>query len=154
MTRDSVRGFIPRRTAIDREILKQNDPTMQALVIDDSRAVRMIVGDILREQGFLVHEAGHGRDGLQKLLENPEVALILVDWNMPVMDGLEFIQTVRQSQAWNSVRIVMVTTETESEQVQKAINAGADEYVMKPFTKEVLIAKLTMLDAFEHEPEE
>jgi two-component system, chemotaxis family, chemotaxis protein CheY len=121
----------------------------QALVIDDSRAVRMIVGNILREQGFDVHDAVHGQDGLERLQENPEINLVLVDWNMPVMDGLEFIQAVRRVPAWNAVRLVMVTTETESEQVQRAMDAGANEYVMKPFTSEVLVAKLSLLEAFE-----
>jgi two-component system chemotaxis response regulator CheY len=122
---------------------------MQALVIDDSRAVRMLVGSILREQGFDVCDAAHGQQGLDKLRENPEIRLILVDWNMPVMDGLQFIQAVRAQRAWDGVRIVMVTTETESEQVQRAIDAGANEYVMKPFTREVLVAKLSLLGAFE-----
>lgn len=122
---------------------------MQALVIDDSRAVRLLIGNILREQGFDVSDAGDGQQGLDKLRENPEIGLVLVDWNMPVMDGLEFIQAVRRDRSWDSVRIVMVTTETESEQVQRAITAGANEYVMKPFTPEVLVAKLSMLGAFE-----
>lgn len=122
---------------------------MQALVIDDSRAVRLLIGNILREQGFDVYQAGDGQQGLEQLQENPEIGLILVDWNMPVMDGLEFIKAVRQSRVWDSVRIVMVTTETESEQVQRAITAGANEYVMKPFTPEVLVAKLSLLGAFE-----
>ena len=122
---------------------------MQALVIDDSRAVRMLVGDILREQGFEVCEAAHGQEGLAKLQENPGVNLVLVDWNMPVMDGLEFIKAVRAQCAWDGLRIVMVTTETESEQVQRAMNAGANEYVMKPFTADVLVAKLSLLGAFE-----
>lgn len=122
---------------------------MQALVIDDSRAVRLLVGNILREQGFEVHEAGDGLQGLERLQDNPEVGLVLVDWNMPVMDGLEFIKTVRKSRTWDSLRIVMVTTETESEQVQRAMTAGANEYVMKPFTSEVLVAKLSLLGVFE-----
>ena len=122
---------------------------MQALVIDDSRAVRLLVGNILRGQGFEVHEAGDGQQGLEELHQNPEIGLILVDWNMPVMDGLEFIKAVRQSRAWDSVRLVMVTTETESEQVQRAMTAGANEYVMKPFTSEVLVAKLSLLGVFE-----
>lgn len=122
---------------------------MQALVIDDSRAVRMIVGNILREQGFEVQDAANGREGLARLSENPEIGLVLVDWNMPVMDGLEFIEAVRRVPAWNAVRLVMVTTETESEQLQRAMNAGANEYVMKPFTSEVLIAKLSLLGALE-----
>lgn len=122
---------------------------MQALVIDDSRAVRLLIGSILREQGFDVCEAAHGQEGLQRLHDNPDISLILVDWNMPVMDGLEFIQAVRGQREWDSVRIVMVTTESESQQVQRAMTAGADEYVMKPFTREVLVAKLSLLGAFE-----
>jgi two-component system, chemotaxis family, chemotaxis protein CheY len=122
---------------------------MQALVIDDSRAVRLLIGNILREQGYDVVAAGHGQEGLERLQENSEIRLVLVDWNMPVMDGLEFIQAVRKVRTWDEVRLVMVTTETESEQVQRAITAGANEYVMKPFTAEVLIAKLSLLGAFE-----
>lgn len=122
---------------------------MQALVIDDSRAVRLLVGNILREQGYDVVAAGHGQEGLERLQENSEIRLVLVDWNMPVMDGLEFIHAVRKVRAWDEVQLVMVTTETECEQVQRAITAGANEYVMKPFTAEVLIAKLSLLGAFE-----
>lgn len=118
----------------------------QALIIDDSRAVRMIIGNILREQGYEVHEAGHGQDGLARLRENPEITLALVDWNMPVMDGLEFITEVRRQGVYADLKIVMVTTESESEQIMRAMAAGANEYVMKPFTKEVLEAKLSMLD--------
>jgi two-component system chemotaxis response regulator CheY len=122
---------------------------MHALVIDDSRAVRMLIGAILREQGFLVDEAKHGQEGLEALRRDPDIGLVLVDWNMPVMDGLEFIHAVRREAQWNSVRIVMVTTESEIEQLQRAIAAGADEYVMKPFSPEVLVAKLSLMGAFE-----
>ncbi len=124
---------------------------MKALVIDDSRAVRMLIGKILREQGFEVLEAADGQQGLERLTEDTEVGVVLVDWNMPVMDGLEFITAVRRQSTWDDVQIVMVTTETESEQVQRAMTAGANEYVMKPFTPEVLTAKLTMLGAFEED---
>jgi two-component system chemotaxis response regulator CheY len=122
---------------------------MQALVIDDSRAVRLLIGDILRQRGFEVATASDGQEGLERLRENPDIRLVLVDWNMPVMDGLEFIHAVRKVPAWDEVWLVMVTTETESEQVQRAISAGANEYVMKPFTAEVLVAKLSLLGAFE-----
>jgi two-component system chemotaxis response regulator CheY len=122
---------------------------MHAMVIDDSRAVRMLIRKILLEQGFQVSEAGHGQEGLEKLRDNPDIRLVLVDWNTPVMDGLEFIQAVRRERVWDTIQLVMVTTETEIEQVQRAISAGANEYVMKPFTPEVLVAKLTMLGAFE-----
>lgn len=122
---------------------------MLALVIDDSRAVRIIIGNILREVGLEVLEAGDGRQGLAQLTDNPDVNLILVDWNMPVMDGYAFIQAVRTQRTYDRIRIMMVTTESESEQVTKALAAGANEYMMKPFTKEILLAKLSMLDVLE-----
>jgi two-component system, chemotaxis family, chemotaxis protein CheY len=121
---------------------------MQALIIDDSRVVRTVIRNILKEIGIDVAEAGNGREGLDRLQATPDVELILVDWNMPVMDGIEFIQAVRSQRAFDAVKIVMVTTETESEQVTRAMNAGANEYVMKPFTKDVLVAKLSMLEVF------
>src|SRR5262245_26090370 len=119
---------------------------MQALVIDDSRVVRAIIGKTLREVGMEVYEAAHGREALDRLREIPGIELVLVDWNMPVMDGLEFIQAVRSDRANDAIRIMMVTTETEQQQVQKALAAGANEYLMKPFTPEVLIAKLSLMD--------
>jgi two-component system chemotaxis response regulator CheY len=122
---------------------------MLALVVDDSRAVRAIIRGILREAGITTVEAGDGREALEHLHTRPDVQLILVDWNMPVMNGLEFIQAVRARPEYHSVRILMVTTETESEQVVRALEAGANEYLMKPFTKDVLIAKLSLMDVLE-----
>ena len=90
---------------------------MRALVIDDSRAVRVIIRNILLEMGMEVVEAGNGREALEQLRQNPDVDLMLVDWNMPEMNGLDFIRAVRSQRAYDGVRIVMVTTETESEQV-------------------------------------
>jgi two-component system chemotaxis response regulator CheY len=119
---------------------------MLALVIDDSRAVRLIIGKILREVGIEVVEAGDGREALRCMTEYPDVELVLVDWNMPEMDGLEYIRAVRSRPDYDPVRIMMVTSETEQEQVCRALDAGANEYLMKPFTKEVLIAKLSLLD--------
>jgi two-component system chemotaxis response regulator CheY len=119
---------------------------MRALVIDDSRAVRLIIGTILRELGIEVREAANGVEALQQLTQDAEIELLLVDWNMPEMNGLDFIRAVRGQRAYNGVRILMVTTETESEQIARALKAGADEYLMKPFTRDVLIAKLSLLD--------
>jgi two-component system chemotaxis response regulator CheY len=121
---------------------------MRALLIDDSRAVRIIIRNILREMGMDVVEATNGREALEQLQQNPDVELVLVDWNMPEMNGLDFIRAVRSQHSYDAVRIVMVTTETESEQVIRALNAGANEYVMKPFNRGVLVAKLSMLDVF------
>lgn len=118
---------------------------MRALVVDDSRATRTILRQILKEIGFEVSEAGHGREALERLKEIGTPDLALVDWNMPEMNGFEFVRAVRADHAYDSMRLMMVTTETEMEQVAKALEAGANEYVMKPFTKDVILEKLDLL---------
>ena len=118
---------------------------MRALVIDDSRAIRVILGQILKALKFEVHNAEHGLEALEKLKETGPVDLVLVDWNMPEMNGYEFVCAVRKDDQYNGMRLMMVTTETEMAQVVKALEAGADEYVMKPFTKEMIVEKLTIM---------
>lgn len=118
---------------------------MRALVVDDSRAIRSIIGKTVRELGFEVLEAGHGREALDRLAEAGRVELILVDWNMPEMNGFDFLVAARQNTAWKDTVIVMVTTETEMSQMQRALDAGANEYVMKPFTRDVLREKLQLV---------
>ena len=120
---------------------------MQALIIDDSRAMRRILRQIVESLGFVVVEAGNGREGLVALAENDKVELCLVDWNMPVMNGLEFIQSVRSDDGRQSLKLVMVTTETEPRQMARALMAGVDEFVMKPFTSEILVEKLRLIGA-------
>ncbi len=117
---------------------------MRALLIDDSRAIRAIIGRTLRELGFEVAEAAHGREGLEKLRDPVRPDVVLVDWNMPEMNGLEFVRAVRADHAYDAVRVVVVTTETEMANVSRALEAGANEYVMKPFTREVLLEKLEL----------
>ena len=117
----------------------------QALVIDDSRAMRLILGRMLRELGLDVVEAAHGREGLDHLDGGLAPALVLVDWNMPEMSGIEFVEAVRRPPYSSTAKVVMVTTETEVPQVIRALEAGADEYVMKPFTKESIFEKLQLL---------
>jgi two-component system chemotaxis response regulator CheY len=121
---------------------------MHALVVDDSRAIRLILRRFLQEIGFEVAEAGNGIEALEALTdlyETADPALCLVDWNMPEMNGIEFVGAVRAKAEWAGIRLVMVTTENEMSQVVRALEAGADEYVMKPFTKEVIIDKLSLL---------
>jgi len=118
---------------------------MRALVIDDSRAIRLILSRTLQELGFATLEAANGKEALTVLEREGPVELALVDWNMPEMNGLEFVQAARARPAWGSMRMMMVTTETEIERVVKALEAGADEYVMKPFTREVIAEKLAIL---------
>lgn len=118
---------------------------MRALILDDSRTMRMIVGKIIRELGFEISEAGDGQEGLKRLEEIGTPEVMLVDWNMPGMNGYEFVQAVRANPLHAASQIVMVTTESEMSQIAKALEAGANEYVMKPFTKEVIREKLAML---------
>ncbi len=119
--------------------------TRTALVIDDSRAMRTILANILGDIGFEVVEAADGEQALSRLEQNPDVSLALVDWNLPVMSGLEFVSTVRANPGLHGVRLMMVTTETEMRRMSTALDAGADEYIMKPFTKEMLLEKLALL---------
>jgi two-component system chemotaxis response regulator CheY len=111
-------------------------------VIDDSKAMRSILSRMLQGLGFEVLEASNGREGLQRLQVHGKVDLALVDWNMPEMNGLDFIRTVRAEQSYDGVLLMMVTTETEMENVVRALAAGANEYVMKPFTQEIILEKL------------
>jgi two-component system chemotaxis response regulator CheY len=117
------------------------------MIVDDSRAVRMILSRILRQIGFEVCEAADGCEALAKLSEGESASLILVDWNMPKLNGLGFVQRLRADPNRNDIKIVMVTTETEVEQVAAALEAGANEYVMKPFTAEMISDKLQLLGA-------
>ena len=119
---------------------------MQALVIDDSRAMRKILGRILAQLGFRVSEAANGSEGLEQLEAGLEPRLALVDWNMPIMNGYEFVRAVRSRPKYAQVRLMMVTTETGEKEMSKALSAGADEYVMKPFTKDVIVDKLRLMN--------
>ncbi|HWG95261.1 MAG TPA: response regulator [Mycobacteriales bacterium] len=117
---------------------------MHALVIDDSRAMRMILRRTLTGLGFTVAEAGDGSAALTAMAEQlPDVCL--VDWNMPVMDGLAFVTEVRSRKEWRGVTLMMVTTESEHGQIVRALAAGAHEYVIKPFTTEAIEDKLALL---------
>ncbi|HET9770661.1 MAG TPA: response regulator [Acidimicrobiia bacterium] len=121
---------------------------MQAIVVDDSRAMRMLMGRLLKDVGFDVDEAGDGCQALDRLRERltgDPVQLALVDWNMPEMSGIELVEAVRSDPAFSALRIVMVTTETELSQVSRALEAGADEYLMKPFTRDDVVGKLELL---------
>jgi two-component system chemotaxis response regulator CheY len=118
---------------------------MRALIVDDSRPIRRIEGEILKELGFETADACNGRDALERLQSAPIPDLVLVDWNMPEMDGLEFIKAVRREARYSGMVILMVTTETETDQMLRALTAGADEYLMKPFQKESLVDKLRLI---------
>jgi two-component system chemotaxis response regulator CheY len=118
---------------------------MRALVVDDSRAMRLILTRALQEGGCDVVQAGNGREALSALADGPLPDVALVDWNMPVMNGLDLVEAVRREPAYDGVQLVMVTTENESSQVMRALEAGAQEYIFKPFTTESVLGKLAML---------
>ena len=118
---------------------------MKALVIDDSRVMRRIVAGILRDAGYETVEAEDGQQALDRLEEHPDVVLCCIDWNMPVMTGFEFVVEVRAQERWRDVTLMMVTTEGEQDQIVRALAAGAHEYVIKPFTPEVILDKLDLL---------
>lgn len=103
----------------------------------------MILGKTLRELGYEVREAANGREALEVMeTETTDVKLLLADWNMPEMNGLELLRQLRRKPELSSLVVIMVTTETERDQMVAALEAGANEYIMKPFTKEVLVNKL------------
>ena len=97
-------------------------------------------------RSFEVAQAQHGKEGLAHLTGHPDTSFALVDWNMPEMTGIEMVEAVRKDAALNNVKLIMVTTESETSQVQRALGAGANEYVMKPFTKDVIVEKLRLLN--------
>jgi two-component system chemotaxis response regulator CheY len=107
--------------------------------------MRRIIKSMLSEHGFEVLEAANGEDALEKLRASGSVDLAMVDWNMPVMNGLEFVKAVRAEERHAGMRIMMVTTETGVDEMTLALEAGADEYVMKPFTKEAIAEKVRLI---------
>ena len=115
---------------------------MKVLVVDDSRTMRRIISNCLSGAGYdEVVEAEDGAQGMEVLTATGGVDLILTDWNMPNVDGLEFLKLVMDS-PFKSVPVIMVTTEAEKDRVVQALRAGARNYVVKPFTSEVLEGKI------------
>lgn len=116
---------------------------MKILLVDDSATMRRIQKTQLSGLGVTdVVEAGDGSDALKKLPENMPVDIIMLDWNMPVMDGFTFLQKVREDATYKSVKIIMCTSESEKSRVVEALKAGANNYLVKPFTPEALKEKL------------
>ena len=118
---------------------------VRALIVDDSSTMRSVLRMMLRHAGFETVEAANGVEAIQQLAETKALDLALVDWNMPRMNGFEFLCAVRATHEHDHIKIVMVTTETEMEHVESALRFGANEYLMKPFTRESVIEKLQIL---------
>ncbi len=117
---------------------------MRALIVDDSRFVRGFLRGILEERGIECEEAGDGQAALDQIHAGVPFDLALVDWNMPVMDGLTMLKQLR-AEGFDDIKVLMVTTEAENDFIVRALDAGADEYLMKPFDSEALSEKLAML---------
>ena len=116
------------------------------LIVDDSKVIRKVARHILETLSFTVEEAEDGREALLRCDETlPDV--ILLDWNMPVMGGMEFLRTLRQRDLSTQPKVVFCTTENDAAHIRAAIDAGADEYIMKPFDRETLESKLQIVGA-------
>jgi two-component system, chemotaxis family, chemotaxis protein CheY len=118
---------------------------MRALVVDDSVPARRHAGRMLAELGFEVFEAGDGAEALEAMTRLGPVELVLLDWNMPYVDGLWFLRSLRKQEVYEDVLVVMATGNTDMASVQQALGEGANEYLMKPFTQPLLLDKLTIL---------
>ena len=114
------------------------------LIVDDSRVVRKVVRRILEDIGFACDEAEDGARAVEAC-ESKMPDLIMLDWNMPVMSGMEFLRALRQSEMPDQPKVVFCTTENDIAHIRAAIEAGADEYVMKPFDRETLHSKLQIV---------
>ena len=110
----------------------------KVLLVDDSRAVRMVGRNYATAFGMEAFEAENGEEALKVVREHPDLDVILLDWNMPVMDGLSFLKTLREEPLDKQPVVVMCTTEADMSRIVEAMQAGADEYIMKPFTEEIV----------------
>lgn len=117
----------------------------RALVIDDSRTQRKLLTEMLGQLSYEVDQAADGREALERLQSGASYEFALVDWNMPVMNGLDFVRAARSDQRFQSLPLIMVTTVNDIEPMQVALAAGASEYVMKPFDAEMISDKLRLL---------
>lgn len=118
---------------------------MHALVVEDSGTIRLILSAYLKKLGFDVTVAVNGRDGLDQLRGMAKADVVLVDWNMPEMDGITFVRAVRAEGGYAKLPLMMVTTNSEFANVCEALEAGANEYLMKPFTGDMIREKLELL---------
>lgn len=110
------------------------------LVVDDSNVVRKVARRITEDLGFNCLEAEDGRQALE-VCEKGMPDVIILDWNMPVMNGLEFLREMRKTEQGSVPKVIFCTTENDLENIQKAMEAGADEYIMKPFDSEIIETK-------------
>ena len=110
------------------------------LIVDDSRVVRKVAGRIIRDLNFEVLEAGDGKDALETCRASMPDA-ILLDWNMPVMNGLDFLRALRREEGGSKPVVVFCSTENDAEHIGEAMRSGANEYIMKPFDADIIQSK-------------
>ncbi len=116
----------------------------RCLVVDDSRVIRRVASRIVEDLGFKVEEAKDGAKALDaSKVSMPDV--VLLDWAMPNMNGLEYLEALRKIPNGDTARVIFCTTENDVEHIQKALDAGADEYIMKPFDSEIVRAKFEII---------
>jgi len=116
---------------------------MRILLVDDSATMRRIQKTQINGLGITdVVEASDGNEALEKLKSSMPVDIVMLDWNMPVMDGFTFLKKVREDATYKSVKVIMCTSESEKSRVVDALKAGANNYLVKPFTPEALKEKL------------
>lgn len=115
------------------------------LVVDDSKVIRKVARHILEALHFTVEEAGDGREALDRCNAGTLPDVILLDWNMPVMSGMEFLRSLGAADLPSRPKVVFCTTENDLAHIKAAIEAGADEYMMKPFDRETLESKLQLV---------
>ncbi|MDX8409910.1 MAG: response regulator [Mariprofundales bacterium] len=119
---------------------------MKGLVVDDAKVVRVSLGRMMKQLGYEVLEAADGAQALEQMEANPDVDVVMLDWNMPVMNGYDFLVEMRKKpEHASSPKVIMVTTETGMGQMLKALAAGADEYIMKPFDKDMVASKMEIV---------
>jgi two-component system chemotaxis response regulator CheY len=110
------------------------------LIVDDSESIRVVVETALNEAGYNVFAGENGEEGLQLLIKNPQIDLIISDFNMPIMDGITFLKKVRQLEEYKYLPVLMLTTETQGTKKVEAKKSGATGWITKPFDKEQLIS--------------
>jgi two-component system, chemotaxis family, chemotaxis protein CheY len=122
-------------------MIEERDPVKHCLVVDDSAVIRKVARRILEGLAFRISEAEDGEQALTACrTEMPDA--VLLDWNMPVMDGYEFLKELRQMPGGGAPKVVFCTTENDVGHIARALHAGANEYIMKPFDKDIMTAKL------------
>lgn len=117
---------------------------MKVIVVDDSKPIFLMVSQMLQEMGHEAVWAENGQDAVEKVAQHSDASLLLLDWNMPIMDGLEFLKK-NMAESFVPCPIVMMTTENKPEKIKEALKNGASDYIMKPFTADILENKIEMV---------